>query len=110
MSLLLWQEDCSPHRVHLQAHHLQTLSQPVGELRLAELRQVVDTLFAEINTADLEVLGRCAADALDNNRGVGLEDDAVVDNLVNGEGNQVIVFDNGTLIDRLPSKQRLAFV
>ncbi len=89
---------------------LQTLPQPVGELGLAELRQIVDTLFAKIDATDLEVLGRCAADALDYDRGVGLEDDAVVNNLVNGKRNEVVVFDNGALVNRLPKEMEVSIV
>lgn len=81
---------------------LETLSQPVGQFRLAVLRQVVNALLAEIDAADGGVLRGSAADALDDNGGIRLENDAVVDNLVDGERDEVVVFDNGALVDRLP--------
>ena len=80
---------------------LQALSQPVGELRLAQLRQVIHALLAEVDATDGQVLRGGAADALHDNRGVRLEDDAVVDNLVNGKGDEVVVFDDGALVDGL---------
>lgn len=89
---------------------LQTLSQPVCQFRLAELRQIVDALFAEVDAADGEVLCGCAADALDDDCGIGLENDAVVDDFVNGEGDEVVVFDNGALVHRLPSVPLLALI
>ena len=81
---------------------LQSLSQPVGQFRLAQLCQVVDALFAEVDAANGEVLCGCAADALDNDCGISFEDDAVVDDFVNGERGEVVVFDNGALVDGLP--------
>lgn len=66
----------------------QTLPYPVGQLGLAELRQVVDALFAEVDAAEVDVLGGGSADPLHDDGGIGFEDDAVVDDLVDGEGDQ----------------------
>lgn len=82
--------------------YLQPLAKPICELRLAELRQVVNTLFAEIDAAQGNVLGGRAADPLDDDGRVGLQDDAIVDNFINGQRDEVVVFDNGSLINRLP--------
>lgn len=82
--------------------YLQPLAKPIRELRLAELRQVVNTLFAEIDAAQGNVLGGRTADPLDDDGRVGLQDDAVVDNFINGQRDEVVVFDNGPLINRLP--------
>lgn len=81
---------------------LQTLSQPVRQFRLAQLGEVVDTLFAEVDAAEVHVLRRRLADSLHDDGRVGLEDDAVVNDLVNGEGDKVVVLDDCALIDRLP--------
>jgi hypothetical protein len=50
----------------------------------------------------LHILGGRPADALHDDGGVGLEDDAVVDDFVDGEGYQVVVLDDGSLVDGLP--------
>lgn len=44
---------------------------------------------------------RGTADALGDNQRVRLEDDAVVDDLVDGEGDEVVVFDDGAFVDGL---------
>lgn len=82
---------------------LQSLAQPVGKLGLAKLSQVVNALFAEIDAADLEVLSRSAANALDNNRGVGLENNTIINDFVNGERNKIVVLYNCALINGLPA-------
>jgi len=66
------------------------------------LRQVIDALFAEVDSAQVHVLAGSLADALDDDSGVGLKDDAVVDYLVDSEGDEVVVLDDGSLVDRLP--------
>lgn len=77
----------------------QSLPQPISQFRLAKLRQVVHALLTQINTLQLRnILCRRPADSLDNDRRVCLEDDAVVDNFVNGEGYEVIVFDYSALV------------
>lgn len=58
-------------------------------------------MFAEVDPANGQVLRRGSTDALHNNGGVGFEDDAVVDNLVDGKGDEVVVFNNGPLVNRL---------
>jgi hypothetical protein len=67
------------------------------------LRKVVDALLAEVDPANVDVLRRRSAHSLDDNGGVRFQDDAVVDNLIDGEGDEVVVFDNGALVDRLPA-------
>lgn len=95
-------EICPNEEKETHAGSLQALSQPVGQFRLAVLGEVVDALLAEVDAADGGVLGGSAADALDDNGGIRLEDDAVVDNLVDGERDEVVVLDDGALVDRLP--------
>ena len=83
---------------------LQSLPQPVRQLGLSELRQVVDALLAEVDAAERHVLRGGLADSLDDDGRVRLQDDAVVDNLVNRERNEVVVLDNCPLVDRLPGE------
>lgn len=44
---------------------------------------------------------RGSADSRGNDDGIGLENDAIVDDFVNSQGYEVVVFDNGTLVDRV---------
>jgi hypothetical protein len=81
----------------------EALSEPVCKLGLSELGEIIDTLFTEVDAADLDILSGCFAHALDDDSGIGLEDNAVVDDLVNGEGDKVVVLDNGALVNGLPS-------
>lgn len=79
------------------------MPQPVRQLGPAQLRQVVDALLAEgVDAAQVDVLGRRFAHPLDDDGGVSLEDDAVVDNLVDGERDEVVVLDDGALVYGLP--------
>lgn len=61
---------------------------------------MVHTLFAErIDTAQVDIRCWGLAHALNNDGGVGLEDDAVVYNLIHGEGHEVIALNDGALVD-----------
>lgn len=100
----------------LPPHHqpapllLQPLTQPVRNLGLAQLRQIVDALFAKgVDAPEVDhVLRRRLAASLHDNGGVRLEDDAVVDELVDQEGDEVVVFDYCPLVDGLPVGGQLA--
>lgn len=64
----------------------QSLSYPLGQLPLAKVPHVHQTLFREVNVLHRRhVLRRRFADTRGDNDGVGLEDDAVVYELVDGE-------------------------
>ena len=97
---------------------LQPLSYPLRQLPLSKVPHVHQTLFGEVDVLHRgHVLGRGLADARGDNDGVGLEDDAVVNELVNGEGlfwsilrvqvlpsrtyHEVVVLDDGALVDRV---------
>jgi hypothetical protein len=70
------------------------LSEPLSQLRFAELVQLEETLFAQVDALHVgRVLCGWARDSAGDDYGVGLEDDAVVDDFVDREGGQVIVFD-----------------
>jgi hypothetical protein len=72
----------------------QSLPKPLPQLRLAELVQFEQTLFAQVHALHVgRILCRRARDAAGDDYGVGLEDDAVVDDFVDREGREVVVFD-----------------
>jgi hypothetical protein len=67
------------------------LSEPLSQLRFAELVQLEETLFAQVDALHVgRVLCGWARDSAGDDYGVG---DAVVDDFVDREGGQVIVFD-----------------
>lgn len=81
----------------------ESLSQPITQLGLPKLRQIVHALLTQINALQLrDVLCRCSADTLHDDGGIRFEDDAVVDDLVDSEGDKVVVFDYGAFVYRLP--------
>lgn len=61
---------------------------------------MVHALFAEwVDTAKVDIGRWCLAHALDNDGWVGFEDDAVVYNLIHGEGYKVVALNDGALVD-----------
>ena len=89
----------SSYAAHIDVS-LHALPHPVHQLRLSKLRQVVDALLAEgVNAAEVHVLRWRLADPLDDDGRVRLKDNAVVDDLVHGERNQIVVLQEGSLID-----------
>ena len=82
----------------------QPLSEPLAQFRFAELVKLQETFFAQIDALHVgRILRRWAGDSAGDDYRVGLEDDAVVDDLVDGEGGQVVVLDDGALVDRVPA-------
>lgn len=62
---------------------------------------MVDALFTErIDAAQSDISRWGLAHALDDDGGVGLEDDAVVYDLIHGERHEVVALDDGALVDR----------
>jgi hypothetical protein len=81
----------------------QPLPEPLAQFRFAELVQLQETLFAQIDALHVgRVLRRRARDSAGDDHGVGLEDDAVVDDFVDGERGQVVVLDERALVDGVP--------
>jgi hypothetical protein len=75
------------------------LPQPIPQLRLSKLRKIVHSLFTKINPLQLgNILRRRLANSLHNNRRIRFEDNSIIDNLVNSQGNEVIVFNYSALI------------
>lgn len=65
----------------------QALPQPIPQLRLSKLRQIVHSLLAQIDALQIRnVLCRRLADSLHDDRWVCLENNAVVYDFVKGEG------------------------
>ena len=83
------------------------LSHPLGQFVFTKFQQVVDTLFAEVYTFDIRnILGRCPADPARHDHRINLEYDAVVDDFVNGERDEVIVFYKSAFVCRIPATTR----
>lgn len=61
-------------------------------------------MLAKIDPAHWDVLLGRLADSLDDDGGIGLEDDAVVDDLVNCEGHEVVVLNDGPFVYGLPGR------
>lgn len=79
--------------------HLQALPQPIPQLSLTKLRQIIHTLLGQVDTLQVRhILRGRLADSLDNDSGVCFEDDSIVYDLVNGEGDEVVVFDYGAFV------------
>ena len=84
------------------------LSHPLGQFIFTKLQQIVDALFAEVYTFDIRnILGRCPADPARHDHGINLEYDAVIDDFVNGERDEVIVFYEGPFVCRIPATKTL---
>lgn len=63
------------------------LPQSLCQTPLSELPGIHQSLFRQVDALHVRRIGgRCTADTRGNKDGVGLEDDTVVDDLVNGEG------------------------
>jgi hypothetical protein len=91
------------HPISQNLTRSQPLPEPLAQFRLAKLVQLQETFFAQINALHVgRVLRRWAGDSAGDDYRVGLEDDAVVDDLVDGEGGQVVVLDEGALVDGVP--------
>jgi hypothetical protein len=79
---------------HPKQYPSQSLPEPLSQLRFAELVQFEKSLFAQIDALHVgSILRGWARDSAGDDHGVGFEDDAVVDDFVDREGGQVVVFD-----------------
>jgi hypothetical protein len=94
---------CSDLSTTTPRHHpSQPLPQPIPQLILPILRQRIHTLLTQINPLQLhDILCRRTTNALCDDQRVRLEDDTVVDDLIDREGDEVVVFDYGALVDGL---------
>lgn len=78
----------------------QALPQPLAQLSFAELVQFEQTLFAQVDALHVgRVLCGRLGDSAGDDYGVGFEDDAVVDDFVDREGGEVVVLNQGALVD-----------
>ena len=68
------------------------LSHALRQLVFAKLEQIINTLFAKVHTLDIrDILRRCPADPARHDHGINLEYDAVINDLVNGERDEIVV-------------------
>ena len=82
---------------------LQPLPQPFRQSSSSKVPGVEQALLAKIDVPHVDhVLRRRLADAAGDDDRVRLEDDAVVHDLVKRYRDQVVVFDYGALVDRVP--------
>lgn len=83
----------------------QPLPHPLGQFHFPKLPRVHQPLLAEIDIFHTRhILHGRPADATGDNNGVRFEDDAVVDDFVDGEGDEVVVFDDGAFVRGIPAK------
>lgn len=69
------------------------LPHALGQFIFAKFEQVVNTLFAEVHTFDIcDVLRRGPTDPARHDHRINLQYDAVVDDFVNGERDEIVVF------------------
>ena len=92
------------HSIHVTIlSRSQALPEPFAQFRFSELVQLQETLFTQIDALHVgRVLRRWAGDSAGYDHGVGLEDDAVVDDLVYGERGKIVVLDERALVDGVP--------
>jgi hypothetical protein len=92
----------APSRQESPPRTLQAIPQPIAQLRLPKLRQIIHALLGQIDALQRDdVLRGRLAHALRDDQRVGLEDDAVVDDLVDREGHEVVVVDYRAFVDGL---------
>jgi hypothetical protein len=90
---------------HPKQYPSQSLPKPLSQLRFTELVQFQQTLFAQIDALHVgSILRGWARDSAGDDYGVGLEDNAVVNDFVDGEGREVVVLDQGALVDGVSAR------
>ena len=83
------------------------LSHPLGQFVFAKLEQVINTLFAEVHALDVrDVLRWCPADPARHDHRIHFQYDPVIDNLVNGEGDEIVIFYQSAFVRRVPAQQQ----
>lgn len=83
--------------------HSLHLPQALGQTALAELPRIHQTLLGEVDVLHVgRIGGGGTADPRGDHDGVSFEENSVVDDLVDGEGNKVVVLDDGTLVGGTP--------
>lgn len=82
-----------PPCLHAYRSDTLHLSHPLGQFILAKFKQIVNALLTEVHTLDIgDILRRCPADPARHDHRINLQYDTVVDDLVDGEGDEVVVF------------------
>lgn len=79
------------------------LPQLLGQTPLAKLPRIEQALLREIDVLHIRgVRGRCPTNPRGDHDRVSLEDDSVVDDFVNGQGDEVVVLHDGALVGGAP--------
>ena len=82
------------------------LPQALGQTPLAELPGIEQALFGEVDALHIRCIGgRGTADSRSDHDWVSFEDDAVIDDFVNGKRDQVVVLDDSALVRGAPIKR-----
>jgi len=88
---------------------LQIPSHKLNALLLSKVPQVLQALLAQINVLHVgRILCRGFADSTCDNDGVCLKNDAVVDDLVDCQCDEVVVVVDGALVCRVPRRMSVA--
>jgi len=75
------------------------LPHPLRELPLPKIPHIQQALLTQIQLLDIRrILLRRPADPPRHHHGIRLQDDAVVDDLVDGKGDEVVVLDEGAFV------------
>lgn len=84
------------------------LPHPLRQLVFPKLQQIHDTLFAKVDPLDIGyILRRRPADPARHDDRVNLKYDSIIDNLINGKGDEVVALYQGTLVGRISVTARL---
>ena len=85
---------------------LKPLPHPLRELLFPKFPHVQEPLLAQLDSLPTKrILRRSLADPARDDDGIRLEHDAVVDDLVDRERDEVVVFDDGALVDGVSGKE-----
>ena len=84
-------------------HLTLQLPHPLRQLPLPKIPHIHDPLLAQIQLLHVRrILLRWPTDPACDDDGIRLEDDAVVDDFVDGEGDEVVVLDQGAFVGGVP--------
>lgn len=84
------------------------LPQTLSKTPLAKLPRIHQTLLRKVDTLHVRGIGGGGtADTRGDENGVSLENDSVVDNLINGQRNKVVVLNDSALVGGTPVRKKL---
>lgn len=91
----------------LQNHQRQLhLPQPLRQTPLSKLPGIHQTLFGQVDALQVRCIrSRSATDAGGDQHWIGFQNDSIVDNLIDGQGDQVVVLDDCALVGCAPEER-----